>query len=110
MGGEGLYIKATKIKRMEYLKQFLAKIIEFENPIESENLIDVLENVYNWVVDFAIAAASVMIVWAGFLFVTSGGEEKKIGQAKRLLYWAIIGLVLCILAKGIVLAIKHLIS
>ena len=93
---------------MKTLKQFLAKIIEFKNPIESESLIDVLENIYNWIVSFGIVAASIAMVWAGFLFLSAGGEEEKIEKAKRFFRWAVIGLVLCILAKGIVLGIKYL--
>ncbi len=97
-----------KLRIMKTLKQFLAKIIEFKNPIESESLIDVLENIYNWIVSFGIVAASIAMVWAGFLFLSAGGEEEKIEKAKRFFRWAVIGLVLCILAKGIVLVIKYL--
>ena len=93
---------------MKNLKQFLAKIIEFENPIESESLVDVLENIYNWIVSFGIVAASIAMVWAGFLFLSAGGEEEKIEKAKRFFRWAVIGLIICILAKGIVLVIKNL--
>ena len=78
------------------------------NPLGTESLTDLLENVYNYVVDFAIAIASIVIVWAGYLFLSSEGDKEKIEKAKRLLSWAVVGLVVCILAKGIALVIKNI--
>jgi len=78
------------------------------NPLGTESLTDLLENVYNYVVDFAIAIASIVIVWAGYLFLSSEGDKEKIEKAKRLLTWAVVGLVVCILAKGIALVIKNI--
>ena len=86
----------------------LAKAIEIKNPLKTESLTDLLENIYNYVVDFAIAISSVIIVWAGYLFLSAQGDEEKIKKAKRLLTWAVIGLVVSILAKGIALVIKKI--
>ncbi len=84
------------------------KAVAVENPLGTESLTDLLENIYNYVVDFIIVIASIVIVWAGYLFLSSGGDKEKIEKAKRLLTWAVIGLVVCILAKGIALVIKNI--
>ena len=84
------------------------KGVTIENPLKTESLTDLLENIYNYVVDFAIAISSVIIVWAGYLFLSAEGDEEKIKKAKRLLTWAVIGLVVSILAKGIALVIKKI--
>ena len=82
--------------------------VTIKNPLKTESLTDLLENIYNYVVDFAIAISSVIIVWAGYLFLSAEGDEEKIKKAKRLLTWAVIGLVVSILAKGIALVIEKI--
>ncbi len=35
----------------------------------------------------------VMLVWAGFKYLTSGGEQKAIAQAHQVVTWALLGIV-----------------
>ena len=50
-----------------------------------------------------IGAISVfMIVFAGFNFVTSGGDSEKVKKARRTIYYAVIGLIVAIFASVIV--------
>lgn len=44
----------------------------------------------------------IMIIYAGFRYVTSGGESNSISSAKNTLIYAIIGLVIVVLAQLIV--------
>jgi len=43
----------------------------------------------------------VLVVYAGFLYLTSNGEEKNVGKAKKLLTQAIIGLIIIVSAYAI---------
>ena len=45
--------------------------------------------------------AVVMIIVAGFRYVTSGGNEQTIGGAKKTFTYALVGLVLAVLAQAI---------
>ncbi len=38
-------------------------------------------------------ALLVMLVWAGFKYLTSGGEQKAIAQAHQVVTWALLGIV-----------------
>jgi hypothetical protein len=38
--------------------------------------------------------ALVLILWAGFVWMTAGGNEEKVGEAKKILSAAIVGLVI----------------
>lgn len=52
---------------------------------------------------FIIGALSVvMIVYAGFNFVTSAGDSGKVNKAKGIILYAVIGLVISLLAYAIV--------
>lgn len=49
-----------------------------------------------------VVIAVVMVIWGGFLYITSAGEEDRAKQGKRTILYALIGLVLIGLAAIIV--------
>jgi uncharacterized membrane protein len=48
------------------------------------------------------AASIIMIIYAGFRYITSGGSSERIGNAKTTLIYAIIGLIVVALAQLLV--------
>ena len=67
---------------------------------------DVLEKIFNFGAAALVLVASFFILVAGFNYVTSHGDEEKIGKAKTSIVYAIIGLVVAGLAWGIPQVIK----
>ena len=63
------------------------------------NIINLVVQVMSIVIGFI---AVVMIVFAGFKYVTSGGDTNKVASAKNSLMYAIIGLIIVALAQFIV--------
>ena len=55
-------------------------------------------------------AAVVMVIVAGFKMVVSGGNEEKITEAKRMLFWAVIGLIIAFMSFSIVIIVQNLIG
>lgn len=52
---------------------------------------------------YAVGAISViMLIWGGLRYITSGGDSKKITNAKNTILYAIIGLVIAVLAFAII--------
>lgn len=52
---------------------------------------------------YAIGAISViMLIWGGLRYITSGGDNKKITDAKNTILYAIIGLIIAVLAYAII--------
>lgn len=45
------------------------------------------------------AAAVIMIILAGFKYITSGGDSGKVGNAKSTLIYALVGIAIAILAQ-----------
>ena len=45
------------------------------------------------------------IVWAGFVLMAEGGEERGGGRAKNAVVGAVVGLVLALSAKGVAVAL-----
>lgn len=56
-------------------------------------------NVFSLVVGIV---AVLMIIFAGFRYITSGGKESNVGSAKNTILYAVIGLVIVALAQVIV--------
>ena len=47
------------------------------------------------------------IVWAGFILMAEGGEERGGGRAKAAVVMAVVGLVLVLSAKGVAALLSH---
>ena len=58
-------------------------------------------NIVNLVLGFLGLIAVVIILIGGFKWMTAGGNEEKVGEAKKLLIAGLIGLVIILLAWGI---------
>ena len=47
-------------------------------------------------------AAVVMIIYGGYLYISSGGDAGKLAKAKNTILWAVIGLAVVVLSYAIV--------
>jgi len=61
-----------------------------------------LNTIADYVVGVLIIMAVFYIIWAGYTFVTSAGDTEKVGEARSRIMYAGIGIVVALLAKGIV--------
>ena len=72
----------------------------------SNGVIRIVSNILIWVVGIV---AVIMIVWSGFKYITAAGDTSKVASAKNSLIYAIVGLIIAILAYAIVnFVIEHL--
>lgn len=63
------------------------------------NIITTVVNIFSVVVGIV---SVIMIIYGGFLYVTSGGDSGKVTNAKNAIVYAIVGLVVVALAQFIV--------
>jgi len=56
----------------------------------------------NFLLSVAALLAVIAIVWAGFLYVTAGGDDGRMESAKKIIIWVIIGILLILAAYAIV--------
>ena len=54
----------------------------------------------------AVPIIVICIIYAGFVFVTAGGNETQIAKARTILVWTLIGAAVLLGAKAIALAIQ----
>ena len=88
----------------------LAQATTLEIPNWLGDITDVnslINRIINLLVKLAIVIAPILIIYAGFLYITAAGNEQTIQKAHRVLIWALIGLAVVILATGIPALIKE---
>lgn len=70
-----------------------------DNGLQANNVLAAIINLLSVVIGIV---AVVMIIVAGFRFITSGGDAAKVSGAKNAIIYALIGLVIVVLAQFIV--------
>jgi cytochrome bd-type quinol oxidase subunit 2 len=68
---------------------------------------DLILKVINWILAFIGSLAVLMIVVAGVMYITSGGDEGRVDKAKSFLTYSIVGLVVALLGYVIVLTVGN---
>lgn len=84
---------------------------EIQNPLGQTRTVQQLaEAIARYLLVIGAPIATIMILWAGFLFMTSSGNEQKVKTAKATLTWAVVGLAVLILNWGIASIIKDILE
>lgn len=80
------------------------------NPLTAETFTELIDSIAGWIVIIAIPLATLGFLWAGFLFMTAGGNEERVKKAKNTLIWVAVGLAICLIGKGLTSVIKSLLG
>lgn len=62
------------------------------------SLQQIIKTVLNFAIGFAVVVCVVVLIVAGYSYMTAAGDENKIQKATTSLTWAIVGLILCFVA------------
>ncbi len=63
-----------------------------ESPCDFKALIRLVQNIINFLVYMSAPVAAVAFAWAGVLYLTAAGDEKRIGQAHAIFTDVLIGI------------------
>ena len=77
------------------------------NPIGSNDFAQIMKKIAELVVKIALPILVVMVIWAGAQFVFAQGNEKKLEDAKKTLWYSLIGALLVVGAFAIATAIEN---
>lgn len=69
----------------------------------------VLQRITNWMFTFFIAIAAMMIIYAAFVYLTSGGGE-EVQKAHKMLLYAAVAIVVATMSRGIVTLVKNFVK
>lgn len=83
---------------------------KIDNLLKIDSFSELANNIIGFIRIIAIFIAVIMIIYAGFLFMTSAGEEEKISKAKKALLWALVGLAVFLIGTGWVKIVKDVLN
>jgi len=86
-----------------------ASALVTSEPIEEAPRVGVMvtiERIGNIMFTFLIFVAAVILIIAGVLFVTAAGSETSITRARNMFLYALLGIILAIIAKGLVVLLR----
>lgn len=84
--------------------------ISLESPINATSFTTLADNIIDFLIKIGAPIAVIVVIYAGFLFMTSGGNEEKVTKAKSALTWAVVGLAVLIVAKSVTTILNELLT
>src|SRR3989338_2860396 len=72
------------------------------------DLTGLLLAVISFILNFVLILSVLSIIIAGFYLITSGGEEGQKEKAKKIIFYALIGIIVVLLARVIVVTVNNL--
>ncbi len=92
------------------LASFAFAQITLPNPLNTSSIKDLLTNIANGIAGIIGSLAVIVFIWAGILFLTSAGNEQRLGQAKKATLYAVIGLAIALAGTALIDFIKTIFS
>jgi hypothetical protein len=91
------------VKRRAVLPLFLgvALVTAGAAPEEEQAMLDAFDEALTAMAYAAAGLAVFSLVWAGFLLMADGAEERGLGRARSAVFLAVAGLALVLSAKGV---------
>ena len=117
------HLHLRSLKRARYMKKIflilistllllplIALAIEFQNPLQYDTFGELVDAIMNFIFVLAIVAAPLVIIIGALQLLTSGGDPKKTGAGKNMITYALIGLAIILLARGLIAMIQQAIG
>ncbi|MEX2054136.1 MAG: peptidoglycan-binding protein [Candidatus Colwellbacteria bacterium] len=82
-----------------------------ESPISNfEGVRAVLMTIARWMFGILMALGIIMVLYSAFLYLFSGGDDTRISTARKTLTYAIVALVIAVLAGGVGVLVQNIIG
>ncbi len=79
----------------------LAQVTPPDDIDSPTKIVTIIDSVAGWFFAVFLALAVVFLIWAAFLYLTAAGSQEKVGNAKNALIYAIIAIVVALIAGGL---------
>jgi sterol desaturase/sphingolipid hydroxylase (fatty acid hydroxylase superfamily) len=87
-----------------------AETIEYDNPLNTDSIIEVVDRVADYFYYVAIAIVPIITIYAAVLFFTAGGNDQQVGKAKKTFFWLIIGIAIILIGGGVITLLKDILN
>ena len=84
----------------------LADDLTIDNPLGDLKFTDIINKLIDFLLEVALVICPLMIVIGAFFFITAAGDPTKANKGRQVMIYAIIGLVIILISKGLVNLVK----
>jgi hypothetical protein len=81
-----------------------------ENPLKFNTIGELINQIADFIIIVALPIATIMIIYAAFLFITAGSSEEKVKKARTVIILAVVGIAILLVAKGAALIIQDVLG
>lgn len=85
-------------------------LFKLDNPLQANNLIELIDVLATWLFNLAIPVVVIMIVYAGVMFLTSRGDTGQVTKARQILLYAVVGFAIILIGKGFITLIESILN
>jgi len=71
----------------------------------AEGVMTLMRKTGGWLYSAVLAISVILMIYGGFLYVTSGGDEDKVKDGKNYIIYGVIGIAVATLATGVVFVV-----
>ncbi len=71
-------------------------------PTPDAGIYDIIGNIIALMIQYTAVIAVIAVMIGGIMYLISGGEEEKISRAKKVIIWALVGVIISVLAYSII--------
>ncbi len=82
--------------------------LNIKNPFgETSDIYTLIKKIIDFLFGIAVLLTPIIIIYAGFLYITSAGNADKIKTAQKVIIWALVGFAIVLIANSIPTIIKE---
>lgn len=84
--------------------------LKFKNPIGTDSVVVLLSQIISWLIYMSAVLALFALVYGGIRLITSLSNESQVQSAKRIILWAIAGLVVILVSFVVINTVKEVLG
>lgn len=84
--------------------------ITLQSPIQTTDIYSLLNRIADYLIWIAVPITTIMILYGAFQILTAAGDPAKAKSGRSTIIYAIVGLMIVVISKGVVYIIKEILG
>ena len=82
--------------------------IDIPNPLKVTSIAALIDRIVTYIITIATILLPLAVIYAAYLFMSSGGDTEKITLGRKTILWTVIGYALILISKGVTLIVEDI--
>ena len=84
--------------------------IEIPNPLKVNSISALIDRIVTYIITIATILLPLAVIYAAYLFMSSGGDTEKITLGRKTILWTVVGYALILISKGVTLIVADILG